>query len=67
MILKEKIVGTAIFELQEDGQLQLDLNISGDEQPAITTFKSQPLLFKKYLKTLELALQLLLKCQQHRN
>jgi hypothetical protein len=42
-----KIVGTAIFELQEDGQLQLDLNISGDEQPAITTFKSQPLLFKK--------------------
>lgn len=42
-----KIVGTAIFELQEDGQLQLDLNITGDEQPAITTFKSQPLLFKK--------------------
>lgn len=42
-----KIVGTAFFELQEDGQLQLDLNISGDEQPAITTFKSQPLMFKK--------------------
>lgn len=42
-----KIVGTAIFELQEDGQLQLDLNITGDEQPAITNFKSQPLLFKK--------------------
>lgn len=42
-----KIVGTAIFELKEDGQLQLDLNITGDEQPAITTFKSQPLLFKK--------------------
>ncbi|WRH67678.1 MAG: type IV pilin-like G/H family protein [Planktothrix sp. GU0601_MAG3] len=46
-MLKEKLSETAIFELQEDGQLQLYLNISGDEQPAITTFKSQPLLFKK--------------------
>jgi len=42
-----KIVGTAIFDFTEDGELQLDLNISGDEQPAITTFKSQPLVFKK--------------------
>ncbi|WP_197047568.1 type IV pilin-like G/H family protein [Planktothrix serta] len=42
-----KIVGTAIFEFTETGELQLDLNISGEEQPAITTFHSQPLLFKK--------------------
>ncbi len=42
-----KIVGTAIFEFTETGELQLDLNISGEEQPAITTFQSQPLLFKK--------------------
>ncbi|MFM6453623.1 MAG: type IV pilin-like G/H family protein [Planktothrix sp.] len=42
-----KIVGTAIFELTETGELQLDLNITGEEQPAITTFQTQPLLFKK--------------------
>ncbi len=42
-----KIVGTAIFEFTETGELKLDLNISGEEQPAITTFHSQPLLFKK--------------------
>ena len=42
-----KIVGTAIFEFTETGELQLDLNITGEEQPAITTFQTQPLLFKK--------------------
>lgn len=42
-----KIVGTAIFEFTETGELQLDLNISGEEQPAITTFQPQSLLFKK--------------------
>ncbi|MFM6400576.1 type IV pilin-like G/H family protein [Planktothrix sp.] len=42
-----KIVGTAIFEFTETGELQLDLNISGEEQPVMTTFQTQPLLFKK--------------------